>query len=458
MAAPFTPGVFFVTHDLGSILSVWWTLPFAGMLLSIALFPLFAPRFWHHHFPKVSLFWGVVLAAPFVALHRGEAVHHLLEIMIADYLPFILILWALYTVASGILVTGTLRGTPLQNVLILASGVLLASWIGTTGASIVLIRPLLRAISWRKRRAHIVVFFIFAVSNIGGSLTPLGDPPLFLGFLHGVPFFWTLHLTPMMLVVAVPLLGIFYALDRFHYRREKPREAQAKETLGLRGWHNFACLGGIVAAVLLSGLWRIGSVEILGVHREIEGLVRDVLLVVLGLVSLKTTAKEIHAGNQFSWGPIREVAILFAAIFVTMIPALAILRAGEHGALRRLIEMAQEPHHYFWLTGGLSSFLDNAPTYLSFFNTALGAHFPGVPEAEAVPHLISDHARYLEAISCGAVFMGATTYIGNAPNFMVKSIAEEAGIEMPSFLGYMIKYSIPVLIPLFFLVVWVFFP
>jgi Na+/H+ antiporter NhaD/arsenite permease-like protein len=198
-------------------------------------------------------------------------------------------------------------------------------------------------------------------------------------------------------------------------------------------------------------------VEILGVERQIEGLLRDGLLVALGVLSLKTTPEEIHRANQFSWGPIREVAILFAAIFVTMIPAIAILRAGEHGALRPVIELAREPRHYFWLAGGLSSFLDNAPTYLTFFNTALGAHFPGVAEVDAVPHLISDHARYLEAISCGAVFMGANTYIGNAPNFMVKSIAEEAGIEMPSFFGYMIKYSIPVLIPLFLLVMAVFF-
>jgi Na+/H+ antiporter NhaD/arsenite permease-like protein len=295
------------------------------------------------------------------------------------------------------------------------------------------------------------------VSNVGGALTPLGDPPLFLGFLHGVPFFWTLQLLPMMLVVALPLLGIFYAVDRFYYRREQPPEARTQEVMGIRGWQNFAYLGGIVGAVLLSGAWRIGTVEILGVERHIEGLVRDGLLVALGLLSLRSTPAEIHRANQFSWGPIREVAILFAAIFVTMIPALAILRAGEHGALRPLIDMAREPHHYFWLTGGLSSFLDNAPTYLTFFNTALGAQFPGIAEADAVPQLIGAQAHYLEAISCGAVFMGANTYIGNAPNFMVKSIAEEAGIEMPSFFGYMIKYSIPVLIPLFLLVMVVFF-
>jgi len=446
-----------VGHDLGSSLSVWWTLPFAGMLLSIALFPLFAPRFWHHHFPSVTAFWSLALAAPFVAIHRGEATHHLIEVIFADYLPFLIILWALYTVASGILVTGTLRGTPAQNTLILLSGTVLASWIGTTGASIVLIRPLIRAISHRKRRAHVVVFFIFLVSNVGGLLTPLGDPPLFLGFLHGVPFFWTLHLLPMMLVVAVPLLAIFYVVDSFYYRREAPRASHTQELMGIRGWQNFGYLAGIVGAVFLSGVWKLGTVNVLGVERETVGLVRDVVLIVLGFLSLKTTSPAIHEANQFSWGPIREVAILFAGIFVTMIPAIVILRAGAHGALRPVIDLAREPHHYFWLTGGLSSFLDNAPTYLTFFNTALGGLFPGVAEADAVPQLITVQAHYLQAISAGAVFMGANTYIGNAPNFMVKSIAEEAGIEMPSFFGYMIKYSIPVLIPLFLLVMFIFF-
>jgi Na+/H+ antiporter NhaD/arsenite permease-like protein len=446
-----------MTHDIGSLLSVWWTLPFAGILLSIALFPLFAPRFWHHHYPRVSLFWGLVLAVPFLWTYRGEALHHLIEVIIADYVPFLIILWALYTVASGILVTGTLLGTPAQNTMILAAGALLASWVGTTGASIVLIRPLLRAIGWRRHRAHVVVFFIFAVSNVGGLLTPLGDPPLFLGFLHGVPFFWTLKLFPMMLVVLIPLLAIFFALDSLLYRRETPPEKREREPLGVRGWQNFAFLGGIVGAVFLSGTVHLGEVNILGSHREVQGLLRDAALIGLGLLSLRTTSRSIHEANQFSWGPIREVAILFAAIFVTMIPALAILRAGEHGALKPLIEMAREPKHYFWLTGGLSSFLDNAPTYLTFFNTALGGLFPGMTEAQAVPQLISTQALYLEAISCGAVFMGANTYIGNAPNFMVKSIAEEAGVEMPSFFGYMLKYSIPVLVPLFLLVTVLFF-
>jgi Na+/H+ antiporter NhaD/arsenite permease-like protein len=447
-----------MTHELGTLLSAWWTIPFAGMLLSIALFPLFAPRFWHHHFPKISLCWALALAIPFLWFHRGEARHHLLETALLEYLPFIMILWALYIVASGILVTGKLRGTPLQNVLILAVGGAVASWIGTTGASIVLIRPLIRAIGARKHRAHTVVFFIFVVSNAGGLLTPLGDPPLFLGFLQGVPFFWTLQLLPMMLVVMLPLLAIYYVLDVILHRREDtPAVEGAREAIGLKGRRNLVYLAGVVAAVFMSGVLDLGTVPVFGVACPVAGLARDAMLATIGLLSLHTTSPAIHRDNRFSWGPIREVAILFAAIFFTMIPALAILRAGEHGALHGVVALAREPQHYFWLTGGLSSFLDNAPTYLTFFNTALGSLEPGTPPADAVPRLLTTHAHYLQAISCGAVFMGANTYIGNAPNFMVKSIAEEAGIRMPSFFGYMLKYSIPVLIPLFLLVTLVFF-
>jgi Na+/H+ antiporter NhaD/arsenite permease-like protein len=444
--------------QLGERLSVWWVLPFAGILLSIALFPLLAGRFWHHHFPKVSLFWALALALPFLWFFRGEALHELAHILLADYVPFIILLWALYTVSSGILLTGTLDGSPRQNTLIIASGTALASFIGTTGASMVLIRPLLRAISWRRRRAHVVVFFIFLVSNIGGSLTPLGDPPLFLGFLHHVPFFWTLRLLPITLAMAVPLLLVFYALDRRYYRRETAAApTRAAAAMGVRGWHNFVYLAGIVGAVLMSGVWKLGHFDVFGIEVAREGVLRDAILVAMGVLSLKTTSASIHQDNQFSWFPIKEVAILFAGIFVTIIPALAILKAGTHGALGPLVELADQPANYFWLTGGLSSFLDNAPTYLTFFNTALGSFAPGLPEAQAVQRLIHLHGHYLHAISCGAVFMGANTYIGNAPNFMVKSIAEESGVQMPSFFGYMFKYSIPILIPLFVIATFVFF-
>jgi len=442
---------------LGADLAVWTCLPFAGILLSIALFPLVAPKFWHRHFPKASAFWALVFAVPFVIAYRGEAMYEILHVYIIDYIPFIILLWALFTVSGGILVRGTLKGSPGLNVLLLAIGTALASWIGTTGASMVLIRPVLRANAWRKRKVHVVIFFIFLVSNIGGSLTPLGDPPLFLGFLHGVPFFWTLKLILPMLFVAVPLLAIFYLVDTIYYRREEQPEKLKGEPVKIEGLHNLIFLAGIVGAVLMSGFWDMGKVSILGVEQKIQFLVRDGVMILIGLLSLRSTRDEIHRDNEFTWFPIKEVAILFAGIFMTIIPALAILKAGEHGALRGMMEALATQKHYYWITGILSSFLDNAPTYLTFFNTILGNFYAGMPEAEAVAGLIRENEPYLLAISTGAVFFGAMTYIGNAPNFMVKSIAEEAGVPMPSFFGYMIKYSLIILIPLFFLVTLVFF-
>ena len=447
-------------HDgpgLGGHLKLWTCIPFVGILLSIALFPLFAPRFWHRHFPKISAFWALLLAVPFVNAYRGEAVHQILHIYFVDYIPFIILLWSLYTVSAGILVRGTMKCSPGLNCSLLAIGTALASWIGTTGASMVLIRPVLRANLWRKYKVHVVVFFIFLVSNIGGSLTPLGDPPLFLGFLHGVPFFWTLNLILPMLLVCLPLLAIFFLVDSFYFRRETPPEELKAEPFKLEGLHNLIFLGGIVGSVLMSGLWKIGTVEVLGIELKIEFVLRDVFMICMGILSLRTTNKVIHEGNEFTWFPIKEVAYLFAGIFMTIIPALLILKAGEHGALGEMMKTLESSMHYFWITGGLSSFLDNAPTYLTFFNTILGKFYAGVPEAEAVGMLISEHQRYLLAISTGAVFMGAVTYIGNAPNFMVKSISEEAGVNMPSFFGYMIKYSLLVLIPLFLIVTLVFF-
>ena len=445
---------------LGEKLELWTCLPFAGILLSIALFPLIRPRWWHHHFPKVSAFWALVFAIPFVIAYRAEALHEILHIYIVDYIPFIILLWALYTVSGGIHVKGTLRGSPVLNLLLLAIGTALASWIGTTGASMVMIRPVLRANAWRKRKVHIVIFFIFLVSNIGGSLTPLGDPPLFLGFLHNVPFFWTLNLFMPMMMLALPLLLVFFVVDMFYFRKEKqPEETKATESEPIRieGLHNLIFLGGIVAAVLISGLWNIGTVNILGIHQKTQFLLRDVVMILMGILSLKTTSRLIHEANEFTWFPIKEVGYLFAGIFMTIIPALAILKAGEHGVLSGMMEVLEEPAHFSWITGGLSSFLDNAPTYLTFFNTILGKFYAGMPEAEAVSALIAGNERYLLAISTGAVFFGAVTYIGNAPNFMVKSIAEESGVPMPSFFGYMIKYSLIILIPLFFVIMLVFF-
>ena len=445
--------------NLGEILPLWSCIPFAGMLLSIALFPLLAPEFWHHHFGKVSAFWAATLALPFLAAFKGLALYEILHIILADYVPFIILLWSLYTVSGGILLRGTLRGTPMVNTVILLIGTLLASWMGTTGAAMLLIRPFLRANTHRKNRTFMVVFFIFLVANVGGSLTPLGDPPLFLGFLHGVSFFWTFKIMPHMVVVSILLLVVYFLLDSYHYRKEgvQAPDDGVKEPLKLVGIHNFIFLAGIVGAVLMSGVVDWGEVTTLGIHRAVQDWVRDGLLIGMGILSMVTTSITIREDNDFTWFPIIEVAYLFIGIFITMIPCLLILKAGLKGELAFLIQGVNRPVHYFWVTGALSAFLDNAPTYLTFFNTALGSFFAGMTEAEAVPLLMTDKAIYLQAISTGAVFFGAVSYIGNAPNFMVRSIAEEAGTPMPSFFGYIIRFSLLFLIPSFGIVTLIFF-
>jgi Na+/H+ antiporter NhaD/arsenite permease-like protein len=450
-----------MTVDLGTQLPLWSAIPFAGILLSIALFPLLAPQFWHHHYPKISLVWGLLLTIPFLWVYRGEALHEILHVALADYLPFLILLGTLFTIGGGIYVRGSLRGNPGVNTAILAVGTFLASWIGTTGAAMVLIRPLLRANAHRRSKTHTVVFFMFLVANIGGSLTPLGDPPLFLGFLRGVPFFWTFHLATEMLFVSVLLLAIYFAVDSLLWRREEPAVRswmpETRERLGLEGAHNVLFLLGVLAVVIVSGVWHPGEVTVLGVHIGIQNLVRDAVMVGLLLGSWRSTPRAVHEKNGYTWGPIKEVAILFAAIFATIIPVLAMLRAGEAGAMAGLIRAVQTPAQFFWATGVLSSFLDNAPTYLTFLTTALGRFHPGMPEREAIHQLIAQNPQYLAAISTGAVFMGANTYLGNAPNFMVKSIAEESGVEMPSFFGYILRYVVPFLLPVFLLVTWVFF-
>ncbi|MEJ2219240.1 MAG: sodium:proton antiporter [Desulfobacterales bacterium] len=446
--------------NLGEFLPLWSCIPFAFILLSIALFPLILPDFWHHHFGKISAFWAATLGIPFLIVFKGAALYEILHIILADYVPFIILLWSLYTVSGGILLRGTLRGTPVVNVVILIIGTLLASWMGTTGAAMLLIRPFLRANNYRKNRTFMVVFFIFLVANVGGSLTPLGDPPLFLGFLHGVSFFWTFKIFPHMLMVAIVLLVIYFILDTYHYRKEgvsAPEEEGVKEPLKLEGTYNFIFLAGIVGSVLMSGIVDWGEVTTLGIHRSVQDWVRDGLLIAMGILSLVATPIRIRDDNDFTWFPIIEVAYLFIGIFITMIPCLLILKAGSQGALAFLTNGVTQPLHYFWVTGGLSSFLDNAPTYLTFFNSALGAFYSGMTEAQAVPLLMTENAIYLKAISAGAVFFGACSYIGNAPNFMVRSISEEAGTPMPSFFGYILKYSLVFLIPVFVLVTFVFF-
>ena len=443
----------------GRQLAVWWGIPFAGVLLSIALVPLLAPMFWHHHFGKVAAAWALAFLLPFAVTFgpaaTGQAVVHA---ALAEYVPFIILLTALFTVAGGIFVRGNLHGSPGLNTGLLALGAFLASFMGTTGASMLLIRPLIRANDNRKHQVHVVVFFIFIVSNAGGALTPLGDPPLFLGFLKGVDFFWTVtHLWPQTLFLIGTLLALFYAIDWWYYHKlEEVRPVDPTpdtRRVGFDGAVNFLLLGVVVGLVLMSGLWKSSVVfNVAGTEVGLPGIVRDIGLIVVALLSLKLTPASAHEGNQFGWGPMQEVAKLFAAIFLTIIPGIAMLKAGvdgPFGAVVRAVTNADgspNPAMYFWATGALSSFLDNAPTYLVFFNTAGGD--PAV--------LMTTLAPVLVAVSAGAVFMGANTYIGNAPNLMVKAIAEDRGVKMPSFFGYM-AWSFGILVPLFALMTWIWF-
>ena len=445
-------------HLPGAELSILWVVPFVCMLLSIALGPLVVPHFWHHNYGKVALGWALAFLIPCgIVFGFGNAFFLAADSILLEYLPFILLLFALFTVAGGIRLTGSLVGTPVVNTAILAVGTCLASLMGTTGAAMLLIRPLLRANAHRKYRVHQVVFFIFLVANIGGSLTPLGDPPLFLGFLKGVSFFWTAQylFTKTLLSVAI-LLGVFFLLDTVLFKKEgSPIPAEAagsKEKLGFEGKINFIFLLCIVVNTLMSAQWKGATVHVFDVPMEMQNIVRDCLYVVIAAASWFTTSRESRELNGFSWEPIAEVAKLFIGIFLSMIPAIAILRAGTDGALGAVVGATQtatgDPINamFFWMTGILSSFLDNAPTYLVFFNTA-----GGVAET-----LMTTGAATLAAISAGAVFMGAVTYIGNAPNFMVKAIAEQQGVKMPSFFGYM-AWSVGFLYPVFALLTWLYF-
>ncbi|HZZ14217.1 MAG TPA: sodium:proton antiporter [Paraburkholderia sp.] len=445
----------------GATLSALWALPFAGVLLSIAICPLVMPAFWHHHFGKIAAAWALLFLAPFAfAFGPGVAFGTLVHAVLEEYVPFIVLLTALYTVAGGICVRGNLHGTPRLNTALIALGTVLASIMGTTGAAMLLIRPLLRANDNRKHVVHVVVFFIFLVANAGGSLSPLGDPPLFLGFLQGVGFFWTTtHLALPMLFVCCVLLAVFFALDSYYFhRREEERSRFLDPTpdspsLGMDGKINFLLLAVVIALVLMSGLWKPDfAFDVFGTHVALQNAVRDVALVGVTLLSLALTPRSARAGNDFNWAPIEEVAKLFAGIFVTIAPVITILRAGQAGAFAGIVHLVNDPSGqphdamYFWATGLLSSFLDNAPTYLVFFNLAGG-------NAQT---LMTTGATTLAAISAGAVFMGANSYIGNAPNFMVKAIAESRGVRMPSFFAYL-GWSGLVLMPLFLITGWLFF-
>ncbi len=448
----------------GMMMNLAFCIPFAGLLLCIAVLPLVKAEWWEAHQPHAVVFWSLLFVLPFAFVYGpGQAFEKVLECIVDDYLTFIILLFGLFCVSGNITLEGDLAGSPRINVGLLLIGTMLSSWIGTTGASMLMVRPIIKMNAWRKRRSHIMVFFIFLISNIGGCLTPIGDPPLLMGFMRGVPFFWSLHLFPVLLFNVVILLTIFYFLDRRAYRKDiaeglKPDISKPGTEVHILGLHNLIFLAMIVAAVILSGTlpgmaaFQDAEGTVRGIHLFGEvtltypALIEVVIILVAAFLSFKTTSVEIRRKNHFTWGAIQEVAVLFVGIFITMQPALMILKAN--GASLGL----NKPFEMFWVTGCLSSFLDNTPTYLVFLTTAGALGF-----TEGMPTILGTvPVAMLEAISCGAVFMGANTYIGNAPNFMVKSISDENGIRMPSFFGYLL-WSVTFLIPVFLLDMLVFF-
>ncbi len=434
-------------------LAVLVSIPFVLMLLSIATLPLLAPHWWERI--RNQLMISAVLGTPVIFYLIGFVPHgtELLVHMGVDYVAFIALLGSLYVIASGIYIRGRLAGTPLINTLILAIGGLMASFIGTTGASMVLIRPLLRANEKRKHKVHTFIFFIFIVSNAGGLLTPLGDPPLFLGFLRGVPFNWTFRFWKEWLFVNGLLLFIYNLLDQYWLDREEIEDPRAlleeiektARPIEIEGRYNILFLLGIIGTILLIGYF--GRVE--GWSEIIQKLIQAIVMFTIAAAAWWATPRRLYTLNRFSMYPLEEVAAVFAGIFATMIPVLQILgHWGDQFGLTR-------PWQFFWMTGVLSSFLDNAPTYLTFASLASGlVHTDPFHLLELAMH--ARGAQLLEAIACGAVFMGANTYIGNAPNFMVRSIAIERGIRMPSFFGYM-RWTLVVLVPMWVLVTLVFF-
>jgi Na+/H+ antiporter NhaD/arsenite permease-like protein len=442
-------------------MKVWWIIPFVGILLSIALFPLLTPHFWHNHYGKVSLFWGVIFFISFtIGYGIDTSFYYLIRTYINEYIPFICLLLALFTVSGGIRLNGNLVGTPLVNVIILLIGTALASFMGTTGAAMLLIRPMIRSNSWRKKNAHIIVFFIFLVANIGGSLTPLGDPPLFLGYLRGVDFTWTLvHMFPITLFTTGILIVIFFIIDTYYYNKEtnKPVKSANDEKISISGKRNFLFFPFVIGAVIFSSAKLGNAFTFYYVDVPWSRLGQTIFFLIITYASLKITPKEIRTSNEFNWEPVLEVSKLFATIFITMIPPILMLKAGASsdplgaGSLGFIIKGVFDGNgqpinaNFFWATGVLSAFLDNAPTYVVFFEAA----------GNDAIKLMSSQST-LKAISIGAVFMGACSYIGNAPNFMTKTIAEQSGIKMPTFFGYILKYSIPILVPVLILLTFLF--
>lgn len=449
---------------MNELVSWWFCIPFAGLLLCIAVLPLVKPVWWEKNQPLAVVVWSLLFMIPFaISYGAGTMAETVLECVVNDYLTFIVLLFGLFCVSGNITLDGDLAGSPRINTGLLLFGTLLSSCIGTTGASMLMVRPMIKMNSWRKHKSHIMIFFIFLISNMGGCLTPIGDPPLLMGFMRGVPFFWSLKLFPILVFNMILLLTIFYHLDKRAYRKDiaegqKPDISKPGTEIKIKGAHNIIFLVMIVAAVILSGMlptlsaFQNAAGEVKGLHifGEVQlsypSLIEIAIILLAALLSFRTTNQKIRTENHFTWGAIKEVAVLFIGIFITMQPALMLLKAmGPELGIT-------EPSQMFWATGLLSSFLDNTPTYLVFLTTAgtLGFAQGIVTTVGTIP------VKMLMAISCGAVFMGANTYIGNAPNFMVKSISDENGIRMPSFFGYML-WSLAFLVPVFIIDTLVFF-
>ena len=432
----------------------WILLPFVAMLLCIAIAPLVAEEKWEKNINKfaVSMVLGSVVAIWMVTNNNAENefTHKLVHQMVFDYVPFILLLTALFVVTGGIHVKGDIQATPKVNTLILAIGFVLASLMGTTGAAMLLIRPLLATNSQRKYTTHTVLFFIALVANTGGLLTPLGDPPLFLLYLRGAEFTWFLSLLPIWAFVGISLLVIYFLLDTYYYTKREALEhlmhdAREQEPIRIDGNINFLWLACVVASVMFI---NSGYIPAMGEeHAPIYiKLLREIVLVAIIFLSLYTTKKQVREANHYSWAPIIEVAVLFVGIFATMTPALIYLNANAAN-----LGLTQ-PWQFYYSAGTLSSFLDNAPTAVAFHSVATG-----LPMTEGVPMVAGVQEVLLKAIATASVFFGAMTYIGNGPNFMVKAIAEESGLRMPSFFGYMFKFSLVVLLPLYIIIQLIFF-
>ena len=440
-------------------------IPFAGLLLCIAVMPLVKPEWWEKHQALAVIVWSLLFIIPSIVLNgAGETTETVLECIVNDYLTFIVLLFGLFCVSGNITLEGNLAGSPAVNALFLAFGTLLSSCIGTTGASMLLVRPMIKMNSWRKNKAQIMIFFIFMISNMGGCLTPIGDPPLLMGFMRGVPFFWSLHLFPILIFNMILLLIIFYLIDKKQYRKDianglRPDISKPGVDIKVEGLHNVIFLVAIVVAVILSGTLpslpmfqdAAGSVLGITIYKSVKltfpAIIEVAIILLAALLSFKTTNEKIRTQNHFTWGAIKEVAVLFIGIFITMQPALALLKTmGPNLGIT-------EPYEMFWATGTsfqLSWITHQLTLYSSQQQEHLDSH--QVLLLQLVPSLV----KILMAISCGAVFMGANTYIGNAPNFMVKSISDENGIRMPSFFGYM-GWSLCILVPAFFIDMLVFF-